>query len=117
MRSLVPREFDFFGSRNVQHMKSVFVSLCESHGPLRGDDRGFMIADSAVIGDVVATVQSDRICSDRRFVFTMRADWKSCLSEDSFQCLLFINKQVTVLEPMKILMPGVRVAFCSESEL
>ena len=44
--------------RNVQHVKSMVVSMCQIDRSSRGDDRRRVIAYSRVVGDIVRAGES-----------------------------------------------------------
>ena len=107
---MVGDEFTLRGGRNVQHVKTVPVSLGEVDGSRGCDGPPPGGREFANDPHIACSGQSLGILANGRFVFAVSGDRQRRFGEDSLQVLLAIDKQVAVLEPMKILMPGVRSA-------
>ena len=124
--TVIGQQFGFRAGGNVQHVKPVPMAMCQIDCPPRGDKGGLVVADSGVIGNVPSpapprdgegswilamlarTVVSSSQCAAIGSVVSAKMRSRASCSSTS---------KSPVLEPMKILMPGVRWACCSSSRL
>ena len=109
--AMIGQQVRFVAGRNVQHVKAVLVPHGQVDRPPRGDDRGRVVANrgcdrrrwscparrAAFARTVASSSQWAQIGSVVSAKIASRAAWSS-------------TSRSPVLEPMKILMPGVRVA-------
>ncbi len=93
--AMIAEQFGFGARRDVQHMESVVMAKCQIDRSPRCDDRCLMIADPRVISDIVRASELGRIRSHRSFIFTMGRDRERRFSENSLQCGLLVDEQIT----------------------
>ena len=92
--AMIGEQLGFGAGRNVQHVEAVAVPVGEIDRAARGDERGRVVANSRVVGDVVRAGEPRRVGADGRFVFAMGGDRQRRLGEDSFQCGLLVDEQI-----------------------
>ena len=92
--AMIGQQLRFRARRNVQHVEAMLVSMGEIDRAARGDQRGGVVADARVIGDVVRAGEAGRIRADRRFIFAVGRDRQRRLGEDPFERRLFVDEQI-----------------------
>ena len=99
-------ERNFVCGRNVQNVEAMIVAHCKVNCASGCNLSRFMIAYPRVIGYIRTVSIPFLVRLDGSFVLAMRGDSKSCLREDSLQCLLLIDQQVACTRPDKNLDSG-----------